>query len=155
MSVATNPRVAALGPAAVYIKSASCLSNEDAATFLASYITSSKDFLNDAAHSSHASLSAATSSSSTAKNGFVDALAADMAQNEKIVAQLQRVEHTLHNYSETPLVFEQVPEDLPEETPEDTDKPVSKEERKKLKKERKKAERKSKLAQNEQDAKAE
>ncbi|VVT55555.1 uncharacterized protein SAPINGB_P004648 [Magnusiomyces paraingens] len=165
MSAATTPRIAALQPAAVYVKSATCLSNEAAAKFLAAYIETSKDLINVAANTAlrsenavAAAAAAAASSAvpSAAKNGFVDVLAAEMAQNEKIIAQLQRVERTLHNYSEsaTPVVFESTTtssvttQKISADEPAD-DAEISKEERKRLKKERKKAERKSKLAKNE------
>lgn len=182
MFAATNPRIAALAPAAVYVKSTQVLSDEETAQFLGSYIDSSKEFLNMAANTALRSETAAsvtsgisTGTSATAAAGgstYVDALAAEMAQNEKIIAQLKRVERTLHNYSESATVidsYQNITNDgdvdmndydnndqyQQTNTTENGSSTLSKEERKRLKKERKKVERKEKLAKNEAAAAAE
>lgn len=153
MSVATNPRLAAMAPSAVYVKESASLSNEDAAAFLKSYIASSEDMIHVAANTS------LNISSAAASSAVVDAMAAEMAQNERIVAQLKRVETTLHSYSHTSYDYTTTStfssNDQTEQTEEAaadaSDKPISKEERKRLKKERKKNLRKEKQTKNEDD----
>lgn len=144
MSSATNPRVAAMAPAAVYIKSSTPLSNEEAASFINSYIQDSEDMVNVAA-----STAMTIDSTSGSSSVVIDAMASEMAQNEKIVAQLKRVEVTLHSYSHTSYDYsepQQNTTEIVEAESLDAEKPISKEERKRLKKERKKQARKEELA---------
>lgn len=141
MTISCNPRIAGLEPSVVRIKSTQTLSNEQTVEILNNFLTSAKDAL---ALATSSALQTTISTGDEHTQSF-DNTATQFSRYERSVAQLTKLEKTLHDYhTEFSVDQDDVDmvdvEDAPEET-EPAAKKIDKEERKRLKKERKKAQR--------------
>lgn len=145
MTISCNPRFAGLEPSVVRIKSTKTLSNEQTVEILEKFLTSAKDSL---ALVTSSALQTTINSGDDQPQTF-DNSATHFSRYERSVAQLTKLEKTLHDYHTEFSVEQDDVNMIDVEDASQQNKPVTtnidKEERKRLKKERKRAQRQERL----------